>query len=94
MNRVNFLALAVITVIAFFASSIWYSPFLFGRQSLELSGIAASPQPNALKALCELLRTFILAYVIARLTLRLNVADWKGAAGLAFGCGWASLSSC
>ena len=77
MNRVNFLALAVIAVIAFFASSIWYSPLLFGRQFLELSGTTASPQPNALKALCGLLRTFILAYVIARLILRLNVADWK-----------------
>src|SRR6267143_1642403 len=82
MNRVNFLALAVIAVIAFFASSIWYSPLLFGRQFLELSGATASPHQNALKALCELLRTFVLAYVIARLILRLNVADWKGALGL------------
>ena len=82
MNRVNFLALAVITMIAFVASSIWYSPLLFGRQFLELSGAAASPRPNALKALCELIRTFVLAYVIARLVLRLNIGDWKSALGL------------
>jgi Protein of unknown function (DUF1761) len=81
MNRVNFLALAVISVIAFFASSIWYSPLMFGRLFLELSGVAAS-HPSVLKALCELLRTFILAYVIARLMLRLNVADWKDALGV------------
>jgi hypothetical protein len=61
MNRVNFPALAVITMIAFVASSIWYSPLLFGRQFLELSSAAASPHPNALKAFCELLRTFVLA---------------------------------
>jgi uncharacterized protein DUF1761 len=82
MTRVNFLALAVITVIVFIASSIWYSPILFGRQFLALSGAAVSPQPNALKALCELLRTFVLAYVIARLILGLNIADWKDALGV------------
>jgi hypothetical protein len=79
MNRVNLLALAIFAVIAFFASSIWYSPLLFGRQFLELSGVAAGSRPSALKALSELLRTFILAYVIARLLLRLNVVDWKDA---------------
>jgi hypothetical protein len=82
MNRVNFLALAVVAVIAFFASSIWYSPLLFGRQFLQLSGATASPHPNALKALYELVRTFVLAYVIARLIVRLNIADWKDALAL------------
>jgi hypothetical protein len=47
-----------------------------------LSGFTASPHPGALKALCELVRTFVLAYVIARLILHLNVADWEGATGL------------
>ena len=82
MNRVKFLALAVIVIIVFFASSIWYSPLLFGRQFLELSGAATSPHPNALKALCEGLRTYILACVVARLILRLDIVDWKGALGL------------
>jgi hypothetical protein len=82
MTRVNFLALAAITVIVFIASSIWYNPILFGRQFLALSGATGSPQPNELKALCELLRTLILAYVIARLILRLNVTGWKDALGL------------
>ena len=68
MNRVNFIALGVVAVVAFVASSLWYSPLLFGRQFVELSGVAGSPQPNAIKALCELLRTFVLAYVIARLS--------------------------
>src|SRR5207237_1454856 len=76
MSRVNFLALAVIAEIAFFASSIWYSPLLFGRQFLELRDTTASPHPSALNAPCELLRTFVLAYVIARLVPRLNVTDW------------------
>lgn len=53
MRRVNFLALAVVAVMAFIASSLWYSPLLLGRQFLELSGFAASPRPNAV-ALCTL----------------------------------------
>jgi hypothetical protein len=65
-----------------FASSLWYSPLLCGRQFVELSGVAGSPQPNAVKALCELLRTFVLAYVIARLIVRLNVTEWRAALGV------------
>ncbi len=53
MNRVNFIALGVVAVVAFVASSLWYSPLLFGRQFVELSGVAGSPQPNAVKALSE-----------------------------------------
>ena len=79
MSRVNFLALAVVVVVAFIASSLWYSPLLFGREFLALSGVAGSPSPNAVKALCELLRTFVLAYVVAHLVIRLNIVDWKGA---------------
>lgn len=69
-------------VVAFVASSLWYNPLLFGRQFVELSGVAGSPQPNAVKALCELLRTFVLAYVIARLIVRLNVTEWRAALGV------------
>jgi uncharacterized protein DUF1761 len=82
MNRVNFLALAVVVVIAFVASSVWYSPLLFGRQFLALSGATAGPPPSALKALFEILRTFVLAYVIARLMLRLDIKAWKDALAL------------
>lgn len=79
MKRVSFLALAVVTVVVFVASSIWYSPLLFGRQFHEFSGATASAHPSAVKALFELLRTFVLAFVIAHLVVRLNVADWKQA---------------
>jgi uncharacterized protein DUF1761 len=65
MKRVNFVALAVLTAVAFVASSIWYSPLLFGRQFLALSGATASAHPSPVNALFELLRTFVLAFVIA-----------------------------
>jgi hypothetical protein len=77
VKSINFLALALVVVVVFVASLIWYSPLLFGRQFLELSGVAATPHPNAVKALLDLLRTFVLAYVIARLLIHLNVAGWK-----------------
>src|SRR5262249_10568560 len=79
MRRLNYFALAVLTVVAFVASSVWYSPLLFGRQFLELSGGNASRQPSPTKALLELLRTFVLAFVNAELVRRLNIEDWKHA---------------
>jgi len=82
MKRISFVALAVVTLVVFVASSIWYSPFLFGRQFLELSGATANAHPSPVNALFEFLRTFVLAFVIAHLLLRLNVADWKQAVGL------------
>ena len=67
MKRLNFVALAVLTVVAFVSSSIWYCPLLFGRQILALSGVTASAQPSPTKAVFELLRTLVLAFIIAGL---------------------------
>jgi hypothetical protein len=82
MERISFIALAVVTLVVFVASSIWYSPLLFGRQFLELSGASASAHPSPVKTLFELLRTFVLAFVTAHLVHRLNSANWKQAVGL------------
>jgi len=78
MKRVNFLTLIVVVVVAFVASSVWYSPLVFGKQFLEFSGFAAAPKPSPVKAFLELFRTFVLGYVIARLVAGLNIVDWKG----------------
>jgi hypothetical protein len=78
MHRVNYAALIVVAIVAFIASSIWYSPLLFGKQFLALSGMSAS-SPSPIKALCELLRTFVLAWVIGWVVLALNLRDWKSA---------------
>jgi len=77
MIRINYLALVVAVVTAFIMSSLWYSPLLFGRAFLELSGFAPSG-PNPGKVVAELLRTFVLAYVLARLIALLRVG-WTGA---------------
>jgi len=82
MTRVNYFVIGLVVVVAFVASSVWYSPLLFGREFLELSGVSASASPNPVKVVCELIRTFILAYVIAQLVLQLNAPDTKAAVGL------------
>jgi Protein of unknown function (DUF1761) len=79
MIRINYFAIALLVVVAFIASSVWYSPLMFGREFTELNGVSASAHPNWLKIVCELIRTFVLAYVITRLVLLLNVANSKDA---------------
>ena len=79
MTKVNYLAILVAVIAAFVASSLWYSPLLFGKQFIELSGFDSASAPNAWKAISELVRTSVLAYVIARLVALLHVSGWKGA---------------
>ena len=82
MIRVNYFVIALVVLVAFVASSVWYSPLMFGREFLELSGVSASASPNPVKVICELIRTFILAYVIAWLVVQLNVSNTRAALGL------------
>jgi hypothetical protein len=82
MIRTKSLALVVAVVAAFIASSLWYSPLLFGREWVELScpGVTTSPVPS--KIALELIRSFVLAYVIARLVAAQKVIGLKSALGL------------
>jgi hypothetical protein len=86
--RVDYWAVAAAVVAAMLVSSVWYSPFLFGRQWLGLSGAGAGTGAGAgmpaSKMLVELLRELVVAYVLARLARLGGVADWKGALSLGF----------
>jgi len=82
--RINYLAIALAVVAAFIASSLWYSPLVFGKAFLELSGFGPSAGPDPIRIACELVRTFALAYVIARLFVLVRIAGWKTALGLGF----------
>lgn len=83
MNRINYFAVGAAVVAAFVASSLWYSPLLFGTKFMELSGFTPSAGPNAGpnigRVAGELVRTLILAYVLVHLLAFLNVVDWKSA---------------
>ncbi|MDT7810543.1 MAG: hypothetical protein QOJ42_459, partial [Acidobacteriaceae bacterium] len=45
MIRTRTTGVILAAVCAFVASSLWYSPVLFGRQFLELSGVVAASKP-------------------------------------------------
>jgi hypothetical protein len=64
MTRTKVISIALAAVSAFAASSLWYSPVLFGRQFVALSGVAASASPDGWKIAAEMLRNLLLASVI------------------------------
>ncbi len=76
MNRINYIGLVAAVVAAFIASSLWYSPVLFGKLFLELSGFQQSPSPSALRIAFELARTFVLAGVLAHFGVLLKLSGW------------------
>src|SRR5260370_37316778 len=82
MGKMNYLHLMVSVIAGFVASSVWYSPLRFGKQFMELSGVGPSAGPNVGKIVGELGRNLILAYVLGRFVVLLEVVDWKGALNL------------
>ena len=82
-RRLNYLAIAAATIVAFIEGSLYYSPLMFGLLWMRLSGMdpsAAKVSPWAVVA--EVVRDFVLTYVVARLVARLTDADWRSATGL------------
>lgn len=80
MSDVNFLAVAVAAVAVFVVSSVWYT--IFGKQLSELLGqnaAANSARPPAWKILVELVRSAVVATVLAGAAAQLEVTDWTGA---------------
>lgn len=90
--RMSYLAIVVSLVAAVAVSSIWYSPLLFGKQWRELSGMSQAVTGNSTmhtwKILIDLVREFVVIYVLARFVGGLGIVDWKGALKLGF---WAWL---
>ena len=83
MTRRRVAGLALAAVFAIIASSLWYSPMLFGGQFVALSGAAASAGPDGLKFAAEMLRNLLLAVVISELLARLQANSLRAALGLA-----------
>lgn len=72
-------------MLALVASSVYY--VVFGQLWLELGGVdpqtVVNAKPQIWEGLGQLGRNLVVAYVIARFVVRLNVVDWKGAIRLA-----------
>jgi Protein of unknown function (DUF1761) len=83
MARKKAMGIILAAVFAFAASSLWYSPVLFGRQFLALSGMAEGARPDGLKIAEEMLRNFLLVSVITRLVASQEINGLKAAIRLA-----------
>ena len=82
----NYWAILLSALAAFVLSYVWYSAF--AEQMLRLHPLspgtpAAMMRPPARKVLAEVVRSLILASVLARLVAGLGVSTWTAAAGLA-----------
>ena len=70
MIRTMLKGILVAATCGFVASSLWYSPVLFGRQFLELSGVVAAFRPSVITVAGEILRNLLLASAISWLLIR------------------------
>jgi hypothetical protein len=73
----NVLAILVAAVAVLVVSTVWYSAF--ARQLAELSPAyrdASSARPPAWKVAIELLRSFVVASLVAGLVELIDIADW------------------
>ena len=86
MPKVNYLAVFVAAIAAFVLGAVWYSPLLFGKAYMEVSGmnpgVMADMRPPAGELLGEFAKNLVIAVALAHFVVRLGVGDWKGAVQL------------
>jgi len=85
MVHVNYLAVLVATVVVFVLGWLWYSPLLFFKPWMRARGMdpdaaMAGAKMPAGKLVIELIRCFVLAYIIAIFLSGRGVSGWMGAA--------------
>jgi hypothetical protein len=79
---INYLAIGVAVVVAFVASTAWYTVFGAERDRLLGTEGDTSERPPVWMMLVELVRSFVVAYVLAVLFGLAGVAGFFGAVGL------------
>ncbi|HLE28050.1 MAG TPA: DUF1761 domain-containing protein, partial [Anaerolineales bacterium] len=85
MLGINYLAVVVAAVAAFVVSTVWY--IVFGKEMMKLQGVkpdamADMETPQPWKILVEIVRSLVVAYVLARFVVLLGVVEWMGAVQL------------
>jgi hypothetical protein len=85
MLEIHYLSVVVAAVVGFLLSSVWYTAF--GKARMELlhqdpRTTADMRKVPAWKKAAELVREFIIAYVVARFVVLLGVPEWKAAVQL------------
>ncbi len=94
VSRISYLAIVLALVAAAAVSSVWYSPLLFGKQWMELrslnsAGVADTAMPGW-KILVDLVREFVVVYVLARFVSRLGRRLERYAESWILGVAWLS----
>jgi hypothetical protein len=87
MNDLNYLAIVAAAVAVFVFSSAYYG--MFGKELAKLSPAYAeagsgTQRPPAWKMLVEVVRSLVVASLLAGLAAELDIADWTGALALGF----------
>lgn len=88
MNDLNYLAIGAAALAAFVVSSVWYG--VFGKQLSKLSPAYVADygsdmqRPPPWKMLVEVVRSLVVASVLARLAAELDIAHWAGGVALGF----------
>jgi uncharacterized protein DUF1761 len=81
MIKVNTLAVVAAAVAAFVAGALYYTVFSKQLSQLSTSEVSRSPVSTML---VELVRSLVLAAVVAGLSARLGIVSWRGAVLFAF----------
>lgn len=81
MRDLNYLAVTVSAVAAFFLSSAWY--IVFAGLTDEASSGRDDGRPEPWQILVELARSAVVASLLAGLTLQLGITTWTGSGLLA-----------
>lgn len=81
MRDLNYLAVAVASVAAFFLSSAWY--LVFAGQTDDATSGRDDGRPQPWRILVELTRSAVVASLLAGLTVRLGITTWTGSGLLA-----------
>ncbi len=85
MLEIHYLSVVVAAVAAFVMSSLWYTAFGKARMDLldqDPRTTADMRKVPAWKKAAELVREFVIAYVVARFVVLLGVVEWKAAVQL------------
>ncbi len=84
MPHVNYIAVLVAAIVVFVLGWLWYSPLLFYKPWMRARGMdpavamAGAKMPTG-KLVIELVRCFVLAYVVAHFVAALGITNWLGA---------------
>ena len=83
MLHLNYLAIVIAAVAVFLFAAAYYIAFSRQRAKLSAAAAAAGSRPRASLMALELVKSLVVALVVAGLVLLLGITEWTGALKLA-----------